>query len=233
MIFSKNKDKPLIGVSFSPKASYMMWYSTYLALKFAGANAVLLTPDNYEDFERCAGYIISGGNDINPEIYGQKNSYSLNIDDKRDFFEVHLLEYALKERKPLLGICRGMQMINVMLGGTLYQDAKSVFSDFLPTTSTFKKIFDRRKVHFTKNNLITDQEYLWVNSIHHQALDKIGQELHVIAEDEFGMIQAYEHLDKEHFIIGVQWHPEFMIYDRIRFQIFKKLVQQCKTLSDI
>jgi len=134
-------------------------------------------------------------------------------------------------RKPTLAICRGMQMLNVTLGGSLYQEAKEVLEDFLPSNGLLSKIIGRRDVKINKNsrvfNILGGYEQYWVNSIHHQAVNKLGDGLQVVGHEENNLIQAIEQTPQNNhpFLIGVQWHPELMLYAASARRLFRAFVQ--------
>lgn len=223
------QNKPLIGVTTSARRGRFMWWCTRLGVMLAGGRAVRVTALNNYSFEKCNGYIISGGVDIDPSIYGQDNRGSVDVEPERDTLEKQVIEHAIKENKPLMGICRGSQMINVVKGGTLYQNAREFFEGFVPTDSVLGKIFSRRKVTITEKGILyrlfeKDPELL-VNSLHHQAVNKVGEGLHVVARDHLNIVQAIEatNSDKQ-FIIGMQWHPEFMLHTKANRKIFRALV---------
>lgn len=233
------KSKLLIGVSFPNKKNYLIYYCFKLAVFFAGAKLKIITPDlfNKINLNNFAGFIISGGTDINPKLYGQKNNtknVNYIFDDERDNMEQKIINFALKKDKGLLGICRGMQIINVTLGGNLFQEVSEVFDDFLPNNSIISKIIGRRLVKIEKNSFLREillgKETYQVNSIHHQAVNKLGKNLIICAKEENGLIQAFEKNNKfgGSFLLGLQWHPELMIYQKQARDIFRKFIQNLK-----
>lgn len=148
--------------------------------------------------ENCDGLILCGGGDISPTFYGEKNIQSQNIDYNNDLYEFSLLNQFVQLKKPVLGICRGMQIINVFFGGTLYQHIdnhkNSDGTDLFHTISVKSSfLYDLYGKSFT------------VNSCHHQAVNKLGNDLSVMAHSG-EIIEGICH--KTLPIIGVQWHPE-------------------------
>ncbi|NVK33055.1 MAG: type 1 glutamine amidotransferase [Rhodobacteraceae bacterium] len=226
--------KPLIGVTTSSRKGLMMWWFSKLGVRLAGGRAVRISVANRRPYEPCDGYIISGGVDIDPKRYGEENRSSVNMEDERDDLETLVISHALKHKKPLMGICRGAQMINVVGGGTLHQDAPEIYKDFAPTDSVLGKIFARRKIHISKDSylffLLEGRTQLRVNSLHHQAINKLGEQVKTVAEDKHGIVQAIESRNREEmFILGVQWHPEFMPHSALHRRLFKALLKATRS----
>ena len=211
-----------------------MWWFTKLAIRIVGGRAVRLTALKQDNISDCDGYVISGGVDIDPSHYNQQNIASVGVEPERDELEMNLIKHALQHHKPLMGICRGAQMINVVKGGVLHQNARDFYDGFVPTDSVLGKIFSRRKVLIIKDgvlcNLFREKPELFVNSIHHQAIDKLGEGVEIVAKDELGIVQAIESKDMEkQFILGMQWHPEFMLHTRSNRKIFSAMLDACKS----
>lgn len=227
---TREKGRPLIGITTGARANAIAYTAISYGVWLAGGRPIRISPrHNLLRTRNLRGLVISGGNDIDPALYGAENTGSIGLDRHRDQLERECIEMAYASRLPLLGICRGAQMINVVRGGDLHQDVPSVFEGFLPSQSTFGKIFVRRKVCLdargTLAELLHDPDCIWVNSLHHQAIDQLGQGLRVTAHDEeFGMVQAVEGRAADHFVLGVQWHPEFMLYAGAQRRIFAALV---------
>lgn len=143
---------------------------------------------------------------------------------KRDELEFKLLESALQREIPVLGICRGAQLINVHLGGTLHQDIDSFYRE-VPRVNT---IWPEKKVEIkagSRLEQILGVSAAWVNALHHQAVDRLGRSLQVVAREANGVVQAIEDTEKA-FVIGVQWHPEYMPQVLMQRTIFRELVKQ-------
>lgn len=221
--------KPLIGVTTGSRTIDIKWWCLKLSVLLAKGKPLRLTHKHFSNFKQCHAFVISGGTDINPKCYGQPNLASYNIDNKRDAMEQAIIKHAIKEKKSLMGICRGTQMINVVKKGTLYQNARDFYKDFVPTNSLIGKIFFRKEITFSEKGILLDlfnhQRNLTVNSLHHQAILKLGDGLKIVAKDKHGMVQAIEGT-KTHkqCIFGVQWHPELMLYKKAQRQLFKTLI---------
>lgn len=226
--------RPLIGVTSPEKGGRILWWFTKLALNIAGGKSQKITAKTIQNLDVYDGFIISGGGDINPAIYNEVPiREDLEYDDERDRLEKKIIEYGVNNNIPILGICRGMQMINVALGGTLYQKAEDILDDFIPSGNLLSKTIGRRKITLKENSMICKitescEEYS-VNSIHHQAINVLGENLIITAREENGLIQAFEQNSEttnHPFIIGVQWHPELMLYKKSCRNLFKALVEK-------
>ena len=225
------KRKPQIGVTTSQDKNHIMWWFTKIAVYLAGGQATRLKPElNENEYSKFDGYIISGGADISPALYNEENRHSHNIEPERDSLEYNVIRHALSKKKPLLGICRGAQMINVVLGGDLHQNVQDEYENFIPTSSLFAKTFGRVWINIKKHTrisrLFAPREKVLVNSIHHQAIKKIGEGLKCTSTDQHGITQAIEENDhSEQNITGVQWHPELMIYSSDHRKIIQDFVK--------
>lgn len=150
----------------------------------------------------CDALILPGGFDITPGFYGQANHGSRNIDTELDLLQFHALEFFVRTKRPILGICKGMQLINVYFGGTLIQDLEH---------SELHQQAEGDLLHLSHVNtpcLLSELygEDFQINSNHHQAVDKIGKDLVVVQTSEDGITEAFYH--STYPIWGVQWHPE-------------------------
>jgi len=146
-----------------------------------------------------------------------------SINPERDEMEFTLLEQALKENKPVLGICRGSQLINIKMGGNLHQDLTGFYGE-IPKIHSVRP---RKKIHVDKSSRLHEMvrnTELWVNALHFQAVDEPGEKMKVVAREESGVIQAVESRELP-FIIGVQWHPEYMPQVKAQNRIFQELVR--------
>ncbi|MGM0379575.1 MAG: gamma-glutamyl-gamma-aminobutyrate hydrolase family protein [Bacillota bacterium] len=176
--------------------------------------------------EKLDGIIFSGGHDIHPRFYDEKIQFK-NVEPiiKRDIFEMKLLELAINKNIPVLGICRGLQLINVYLNGSLYQDLKKQTDITIDHKGSIKK--KNKKVHTVKLEKqlknIFKNDVIKVNSVHHQAIKDLGDNLEILAKAD-KLIESIKVKNKP--ILAIQWHPE-MLYetDRIHLELFKYLIK--------
>ncbi|MFZ7093890.1 gamma-glutamyl-gamma-aminobutyrate hydrolase family protein [Primorskyibacter sp. 2E233] len=214
--------RPRIGVTTSGRSGWRIFPIVNLNLWLAGGRGVRWGAGRPADLDDVDGIIIGGGDDIAPELYGGKLGISVRLDRDRDSFERDLAETAIQQGIPVLGICRGAQMLNVALGGTLDQTAWQTFGQ----QEIIKTILPRRAIDITQGSVlerIVGPEEMTVNALHTQAIDKLGKGLSVVARDKAGMPQAVE-CSRDPFALGVQWHPEHLFYARRQRAIFRALV---------
>ncbi len=215
--------RPHVGVTTSGGRGRYMWWFYWLALRILHVKPVrLIAPVDPARFKEFDGFVIGGGDDIGAEIYQGEPALDVRIDPARDQMELDILHYAFPRDLPVLGVCRGAQMLNVFMGGSLHQDIRAANAK-VPDMWT---PLPRKTVHFVQATLlqrIFDRDELRVNSLHRQAIDRLGVGLRVAGRDEFGVIQAIEDPDA-HFRAGVQWHPEFLIYQSSHRRLFHAFV---------
>jgi putative glutamine amidotransferase len=179
--------------------------------------------------------VISGGNfDIHPSYYGEKPIREIGaIKEERTQFELEMTRLALKRDLPLLGICGGAQAINVVLGGSLYQDIAAQLPRASEHEQSKKKAIGGHKVsiaHGTRLEKILQRRTLEVNTTHHQAVKAVGTGLVINATADDGVIEGIES-SRHSFVLGVQWHPE-VLAPRVIAQrrIFSRFIETCRRL---
>lgn len=144
------------------------------------------------------------------------------IDTERDQLELTILSKAARHSKPILGICRGAQLINVFFGGTLNQSIK----DFYNETPHIRSFLPKKRIEISAASLlyeILQRETCWVNALHDQSIKDLGEYLTVCACESNGVIQGIEHLTMP-YILGVQWHPEYIFYRKEQRKLFLRLI---------
>lgn len=241
--------RPLIGVTTQTlhaidgipenlPQSVVMNQRYYTAITLVGAVPVLvpLLDDDVdtlrEIYDRLDGVLIPGGVDLDPRHYGEPPHPLLGrIDPARDRTELQLTKWCIADRKPMLGLCRGVQILNVAMGGTLWQDLGEqlptpIKHDCFPTYG-YERDHLAHEVSFTTGSRLRwamEVEHAPVNSMHHQAIRVLGDGLRIAATAPDGVVEAVE-LDDDAFVVGVQWHPEvFELTDPHTRHVFREFV---------
>lgn len=230
--------KPLIGITcrYNEETLESSLIPTYMdSVSELGAIPILLYCTNDETLLKewatlCDGLMISGGPDINPEIYGETPHPKTNKPSKsRDKTEGLLFNMFREQNKPVLAICRGVQLVNALMGGNLTQDIPSIIGtdvvhsipNLIPAWHSMKFLPNTRL-----HNIIGETECT-VNSFHHQCISKVAPALKAVAFAPDGIIEAVESTD-ESWLIGVQWHPERTFKDdEPSRKIFSAFVDAC------
>lgn len=173
------------------------------------------------------GLLMTGGGDLNPRYFGQPPHKSLTtLTEARDYLEMRLATLAMKRQTPILAICRGHQVLNVALGGTLYQDLTCLPRKTLAHHDPRQTGKISHRVEILKGSRlhsVVGSTSIITNSSHHQVIDKLGRGLTASAFAPDGIIEAIEHSANE-FVIGVQWHPEGIIRRQHSRKLFAALV---------
>lgn len=189
----------------------------------------------HQQIESCDCIIISGGQDIHPKFYSENQHRELGFVNSRiDLYQIELARLAIEKDMPLLGICRGMQVVNVVSGGSLYQDLSELSGEVLKHVQSGRRYEVAHKIQLESDSILNGifGESVMVNSYHHQSLKAVGDGLRVTARAEDGIIEAVEMIDKK-FVVGVQWHPEMMLAgDEGMLGLFKALVENFKKAGE-
>lgn len=179
-----------------------------------------------EIIDKLDGMLFSGGADVEPALYGAEREPECGpADQARDVVEMSLMDACMKRRMPVLGICRGCQLINVALGGTLVQDVPKRYGKVHQMPKDAPSAFDH-VVHIEPNTMlhaIMDGDIM-VDSYHHQCVDRLGDQLIPTAYAPEGFIEAFElPADGDQFLMAVQWHPEVTLEDDVySIRIFER-----------
>lgn len=218
--------KPLIGVTTSHMRGWRSWQFQRFAIWRAGGKARRLTASRVDDVKAAAadldGLVIGGGDDISASLYGGAVHPAIRIDPDRDRLEYALLEALGGSTVPVLGVCRGAQMLALWRGGSLIEDIYARYPD-LPKLRT---VLPRKRVDVapdTRLAAILGRTEIWVNSLHHQAVEYPGDGMRLAAADRRGVTQGLEHLG-DRFMLGVQWHPEYMPQKSSQQRLYRALV---------
>jgi putative glutamine amidotransferase len=218
--------QPLIGVSTSitvgeyPERAYVN--SAYLrAVEHAGGIPVLMPPQLSAAardtlWRRLDGLVLTGGGDIEPGRFGETAHPKTSlVSADRDGLELELVDRALRDDVPLFGICRGLQVLNVALGGSLHQHIPDTIGNTVQHSQAEKRHVATHPVKLltegTRLGRILGAPELAVNSFHHQALKTLGRGLREVAWAPDQVIEAVEHEDQRRFVVAVQWHPEDLV----------------------
>ena len=232
--------KPIVGVMplwDDDKESLWMMPGYLEGLEEAGAVPIIFPLIEYkEELSRfvdiCDGILLTGGHDVSPDIYGEVPlDGKVSCCAKRDNMEKMVLEDAMLSDKPVLGICRGIQLVNALLGGTLYQDLPSQHPSKTEHHQTPPYDVPVHDVIIKKGTPLFDcigTERIGVNSYHHQAVKELAPDLKAMAESEDGLVEAL-YLPSSRFFWAVQWHPEFSYKtDENSRKIFEAFVDSMK-----
>ncbi|MBQ8214606.1 MAG: gamma-glutamyl-gamma-aminobutyrate hydrolase family protein [Clostridia bacterium] len=181
----------------------------------------------------CNGIFFTGGADIEPRRYGEKiKSTCGSIKPYRDELEFKVLKKAIAQKKPILAICRGIQLVNVALGGTLYQDISTEIQTELLHRQTEPKNMPSHEVNVMENTplheLVGGAGRITANSFHHQAIKNLGEGLAVMATADDGMVEAV-YLQNGQYLRAYQWHPERLCdIDEDNRRIFADFIEACR-----
>ncbi len=237
--------KPLIGITtraIDQEGRYALAARYVTCVNRAGGDAVMVTPEGAESatlLQRLDGLILSGGGDISPDLYGGASHNELyGIDRERDKAEILAVKYAMEYRLPLLGICRGIQIMNVALGGTLIEHIPDAVGEAVqpPQEVLHRLPNDKACFHSVKliANCLTAQIFgqvvIEVPSFHHQAIRGVASSLKAVAHSQDGIIEAVE-MPEHPFFIGVQWHPE-LSEDPLQKKLFDAFIKASGRLGN-
>jgi putative glutamine amidotransferase len=192
------------------------------AVRLAGGRPLHLDPERNARPEPVDGVVITGGHDIEPVLYAAAPEVETKYDTARDAFESFVIDEALGQGLPLLGICRGARLLNVRMGGSLFQELRSRREH----TSNRWTIFPLKTLLVapgTRLHGLLGAERTRINSLHSQGIDALGEGLQVSGRDLDGIVQAVEASGRD-FLMGVQWHPEFLLFSARQRRLFRALV---------
>lgn len=200
-----------------------------LALRLQGAHSHYIRPGAQVNVSLLDGLVLSGGTHVQPALYGQQPMVTASYDKSRDNTDQRLLAAAETLGLPVLGICRGAQLINVFRGGSLCQNVTPLRQNtrhrplLLPLQTV--KIVDHSRL-----SRVIQAPVIGANRIHSQAIKKLGQDLRVVAVDNDLFVQAIENT-RGQWLLGLQWHPEYLLYHNGHRRIFRHFVDQACRLK--
>jgi len=227
--------RPLtIGVT---RCSKLDDYLTSVEQTGARARVLEVTESPRKVVAEIDGVLLTGGGDVDPTRFGEApHPTTADVSTARDGLEVDLTRWAIETRTPLLAICRGLQVLNVALGGSLHQDIPSALGSPLDhrqadllgrsrsTAVHHVKVQDGSRLAGILGALEVD-----VNSFHHQAINRLGRGLRDVAWAPDSIVEGVELVDDSRFVVGVQWHPEELVgHDRTARNLFRALVERAR-----
>jgi putative glutamine amidotransferase len=233
----------------------MAWVMTAIALRRCGAKPRRINANRDCEPATLDGLVIGGGTDVDPFHYGEsslkagRESGGNNLvewfvglfvslfrilfasheqqyyDPERDALEQHLIQYATYNNLPVLGICRGAQLMNVALGGSLYQHIGHFYSE---ETGNIRSVLPRKTIEIAEGSQLAatlGTRRTRVNALHDQSIRELGDQVIVCAREDSGVVQAIERCGHP-FFVGVQWHPEYMPQSDEQLRLFRRLVSE-------
>lgn len=233
--------KPVIGVIplFDDEKDSIWMVPGYMeGIGLAGGLPIILPLKAQEDEIRqaagmCNGFLFTGGHDVDPVLYHASKSEKCGpANHDRDMLEQRIFKYALEADKPVFGICRGIQLINVLCGGTLYQDLPTEYKGTKEVEHHMQPPYDVpchqvEIISGTPLEGILNKSTLAVNSYHHQAIKDLAESLKPMAISEDGLVEAV-YMPGKRFVWAVQWHPEFIyLTDEDARRLFQAFVNAC------
>lgn len=233
--------KPIIGITSNIRDEKLLTTGLCNVHSIANAGGVPVVLPNLadcSDVERIAnsidGLLVTGGGDVDPTIFGEEPHPQLGeVCPERDRFEIMMITEVLKLDKPIFGICRGSQMINVAEGGDLFQDIYSQHSNqLLQHRQNAPRSHPSHYVEVVEGSLLHDiaqSARFKVNSYHHQAVRRLPEAFEVCARASDGIVEGFES-KKHRFVLGVQWHPENLTrkQDVYSLKLFNAFVKACQ-----
>ncbi|ASQ45925.1 gamma-glutamyl-gamma-aminobutyrate hydrolase family protein [Legionella clemsonensis] len=224
------KTRPVIAITYSNNQSKIVIGAIKLAIWLSGGTCLCVNTRQNQDNFNYDGLLLCGGVDITPDLYGSSKKANYLYDFERDKLELKHLFYAERHNLPVLGICRGCQLMNVYRKGTLYTDIEKVFEEAQYPSHLLGYLFFRKQIQINPRSLlfkITRKISLKVNSIHKQSIFNLGHNLKIGAIEKNNIIQSIEDPSKK-FFLGVQFHPEFLIYKISFLNLFKEFVNSTR-----
>ena len=222
--------KPKVLVTGPNKRLKFGWWATRYALRNLNLEVEYAAPGDQVDPEDYSGLIIGGGDDIEPKLYGLLNDGSKRTyNPDRDRFELDLLDNMLKRNVAMLGICRGAQLLNVAQGGTLLSDIRP----HRQLTSNRRTLRAKKAVSIQRSSKLRrliGNEQACVNSLHEQAVDRLGGDLKAVAADRDHFIQGIES-PSHPFMLGVQWHPEYLPFRTEQRNLFSGFARNVHAIA--
>ncbi|TVQ23548.1 MAG: gamma-glutamyl-gamma-aminobutyrate hydrolase family protein [Spirochaetaceae bacterium] len=220
------KARPAIAITSSRFPLSPGYFAIAIPVWLGGGRPRRISLRSAPDPDTIDGLIVAGGADVAPDLYGYQPAPRKRYNRVRDLNEIWWVEHARERGIPVLGICRGAQLMNVAAGGTLHQAVRTAYRNARYPHHPIAHLTFRKRVFVDANSVfgrLVGRPELMVNSLHKQAIDRIGRGLKVTAREQNGVVQTIE--DVQHgFCIGVQFHPELLIYRAVFRRLFRALI---------
>ncbi|MGW7600708.1 gamma-glutamyl-gamma-aminobutyrate hydrolase family protein [Streptomyces antimycoticus] len=234
--------RPLIAVTLGhdlPErpATLRLPRSYVRALVKAGATPIAVPPGvggpcTRQVMEQVDGLFLPGGVDPHPRPFGEEVHPETTIDEELDALELNAITCAVSMGMPILGVCRGSQILNVALGGSLIQHLDpGTINHYRPDLPLSTEVHEVRLADDSRLAKLSGTHMLRVNSLHHQAISRSAPELRVVAQSEDGLAEAVEALDPARWMIGVQYHPEELLNHEAHSSLFDGFVSACSEFA--
>ena len=226
---------PVIAITGPERGAFGPRLLVALAVRLYGGQPLQLRPGDDWRAHAYHGVVVTGGHDVEPVLYAAEPEVEPNYDSARDALESAVIHDALARRLPLLGICRGAQLLNVCRGGTLHQELRSRRRQtsnrwtVLPLKTLCLTDADTTPGQGSRLGALLGHRSVRINSLHNQGMNQVGEGLVVSGRDLDGIVQAIEDPARE-YLLGVQWHPEFLLYVGAQRALFKALVGCARTI---
>ncbi len=218
--------RPLIAITGPEKGAVGPRWLVACAVWLYGGKPVQVRPSDHWRDHRYDGVVVTGGHDIDPVLYAAEPEVEPCHDVARDALEMRVIAASLERRIPVLGICRGAQLLNICRGGSLFQELRSRRRH----TSNRWTVLPLKTLHVEAGSMlagIVGNGTRRINSLHNQGIDRCGENLRVSGRDLDGIVQAIE--DPNYgFLLGVQWHPEFLLPMPSQRVLFRALVEHAR-----
>ncbi|NNE40279.1 MAG: gamma-glutamyl-gamma-aminobutyrate hydrolase family protein [Marinicaulis sp.] len=219
--------RPIIAITKPHRKDNWAFRAVALAVRLGGGEPFALTPAEQRKHIKVNGIVFGGGDDIFPMLYDGTPKQGHIYDRERDALEIAAAEQAAEDDIPALGICRGAQLMNVVRGGALHADVSAEYENAAYPNGVWGKAFYRKRIEIKPGSALAaavNAETAEVNSLHKQAIKQLGDNLVATAKEPNGVIQALEDSNLSLFL-GVQFHPELLIYRSDMRAIFELLAQ--------
>lgn len=231
----ETKNESVIGITKPDRTENAAYALVALGVKLAGGRPAPITTGREGDVKHLDGVILGGGQDVFPMLFDDTPKQGYVYDHARDEMEIELAKAALDRDIPVLGICRGAQLLNVVYGGSLHLDVSKAYEDASYPDSLFAKVFFRKPINTVAGSIIRralKARTACVNSLHKQAVKALGNGLEATALEPNGVVQAIEDRDRR-YVLGVQFHPEFMLHKSMFRGVFNSLVEATRSAPSL